>query len=48
MTIVTIYALTMPPAPMFRQAFARQVDADDYIAFWRRLGSCHIKWRAKK
>lgn len=47
-TVVTIYALSMPPYAMFRREFARQVDADDYIAFWRKLGSCHIKWRTAK
>ncbi|TIR34530.1 MAG: hypothetical protein E5X35_07380 [Mesorhizobium sp.] len=47
-TIVTIYALSMPPYAMFRREFERPVDADDYIAFWRRLGSCHVRWSAKK
>ncbi|MBA1141730.1 hypothetical protein [Mesorhizobium neociceri] len=43
MIVVTILALTMPPEPMFRREFARPVDADDYIAFWKRLGCCHIR-----
>lgn len=46
MTVVTIYALSMPPYAMFRREFDRPVDADDYIAFWRKLGSCHIKWKS--
>lgn len=40
---VTIYSLTMPPSPMFRQSFAEKLDADRYEAFWRKLGSCHIR-----
>ena len=43
MIIVTIFALTMPPSPMFEQRFADPVDADRYEAFWRRLGQCHVR-----
>jgi len=43
MTVVTILALTMPPSPMFRREFARAIDADDYEAFWRKIGCCHIR-----
>lgn len=43
MHTVTIYALTLPPSPMFQRTFARRIDADDYAAFWRRLGHCHIR-----
>lgn len=43
MIVVTVFALTLPPSPMFRRVFDRAVDADDYVAFWRRLGSCHLK-----
>jgi hypothetical protein len=45
MTIVTVYALTMPPSPAFQREFERKVDADDYEAFWRKLGHCHVKRR---
>ncbi|WP_181175168.1 hypothetical protein [Mesorhizobium sp. B2-6-1] len=48
MTVVTILSLSMPPAPMFRREFARPIDADDYVAFWRRLGCCHIRRRTRK
>lgn len=47
MTVITVFALTMPPSPMFRREFERRVDADDYAAFWRRLGSCHLKIERK-
>ncbi len=44
---VTIFALTMPPAPMFARSFAEAIDADRYEAMWRRLGSCHIRREAR-
>lgn len=43
MITVTIFSLTMPPSPMFARTFARRIDADDYVAFWRRLTPCHIR-----
>ncbi|MER9685873.1 hypothetical protein [Mesorhizobium sp. M0139] len=45
MTTVTIYALTMPPSAVFQRSFARPADARDYAAFFRGLGSCHVKTR---
>jgi len=44
---VVIYALTMPPQPMFFGEFAEAIDADRYEAMWRRLGSCHIRREAR-
>jgi hypothetical protein len=45
MFTVSIYPLVdkLPVVPTFAQQFERKIDADDYVAFWRRLGSCHIK-----
>jgi hypothetical protein len=45
MFTVLIYPLgdALPIEPLFGQVFERKIDADDYVAFWRRLGSCHIK-----
>jgi hypothetical protein len=47
MTIVQIFALTMPPQIMFQREFSRKIDADDYETFWRGLGHCHIR-RSRK
>lgn len=45
MFTVLIYPLVdkLPVVPTFAQQFERKIDADDYVAFWRRLGCCHIK-----
>lgn len=45
MITVLIYPLvdTLPIVPTFKQEFDRKIDADDYVEFWRRLGSCHVK-----
>ena len=44
---IVIFALSMPPAPMFARSFARSIDADDYEAFWRALGCCHVRREAR-
>jgi hypothetical protein len=43
MIVITVYALTMPPSPMFRREFERPIEANDYASFWRQLGCCHVK-----
>lgn len=43
MTVVQIFALTMPPSLMFQREFSRAIDANDYCVFWRKLGHCHIR-----
>lgn len=40
---VLIFPLSMPPEPYFSRSFARETDALDYVEFWSRLGSCHIR-----
>ena len=40
---VLIFPLSMPPEPYFAQRFRREQDALDYVEFWTRLGSCHIR-----
>ena len=47
MVVVSIYALTMPPKPFFERSFMRETDAQDYVEFWTRLGSCHIRKERK-
>lgn len=43
MFVVTVFALTMPPSPLFRREFEREIDALDYEAMWRKLGACHVR-----
>lgn len=43
MTTVTVFALTIPPSPMFERRFARPRDAQDYALFFKNLGACHVR-----
>jgi len=45
MTIL-IYPLDANEPPMFARTFRRTTDANDYVAFWRGIGSCRIVRRA--
>lgn len=47
MITISVYPLAVGQPPMFQREFTRQVDADDYEAFWRKLGSCHLKRAVK-
>jgi hypothetical protein len=40
---ILIFPLCVGEPAMFQRTFTRPVDADDYEAFWRALGSCHVR-----
>lgn len=42
-TRVTIYALSMPPSPIFYMDFDHELDIKRYIASWKKIGHCHIR-----
>lgn len=43
MITILIVPLALGEPPMFRRTFTRPADADDYVAFWTRLGNAHIR-----
>lgn len=40
---VLIYPLQIGQPAMFARTFEREIDAADYIEFWKRLGNCHVR-----
>lgn len=43
MICVLVFPLAVGEPAMFERTFAEPVDADRYEAFWRSLGSCHVR-----
>lgn len=41
--LVLIFPLALGQPAMFARRFTREIDAQDYEAFWHRLGSCHVR-----
>jgi len=42
MVTINVFPLAPSQPAMFMRQFDRASDADDYEAFWRRLGQCRI------
>jgi hypothetical protein len=40
---ILVFPLAVGEPAMFARSFAEPIDADRYEAFWRGLGSCHVR-----
>lgn len=43
MITVYVYPLAFGAPPLIYMTFAREHDAADYEAMWRRIGCCHLR-----